>query len=163
MADLTPFQTVGPYLRLGLRAGLMPMTRRGSGIALVVTGRVLDGAGDGIPDAALEFWAPDFDAIGRALTDDQGRYAIETVRPEGYRHDGVAHAPHFAVRVLGRGILTQHLTRMYLDDEPNTDDPVLQLVPPARRHTLVARLTAPGTYHFDVVVQGPGETVFFDL
>ncbi len=26
MAGLTPFQTVGPYLHIGLRAGLGPMT-----------------------------------------------------------------------------------------------------------------------------------------
>lgn len=160
MGALTPFQTVGPYLTIGLRAGLAPMTRSGGGTPMVVTGRLLDGAGQGIPDGVLEFWAPGFDRIGRAPTGPDGRYRLETLVPDGPDRA----APHFAVRVLGRGILTAYVTRMYLDSHPaNAADPVLQAVPDARRPTLMARAGADGTYHFDVVVQGPGETVFFDL
>ena len=74
------------------------------------------------------------------------------------------HAPHFAVRVLARGILTEYLTRAYLDDEPdNARDVVLQLVPEDRRATLVAASSAPSEYHLDIVVQGEQETVFFDV
>jgi protocatechuate 3,4-dioxygenase alpha subunit len=36
-------------------------------------------------------------------------------------------------------------------------------VPPARRDTLIARRVADGRYVFDIVMQGPRETVFFDV
>lgn len=160
MDALTPFQTVGPYLRLGFVTALDPMTRPHGGPPIVVTGRLLDGAGAGIPDGVLEFWAPGFASIGRALTADDGTYRLETQRPEA--QDGAA--AHFAVRVLARGVLTECLTRCYFADDPRTgDDPVLRSVPEARRATLVARLEADGAYHLDVILQGAGETVFFDL
>jgi protocatechuate 3,4-dioxygenase alpha subunit len=37
------------------------------------------------------------------------------------------------------------------------------LVPAARRDSLVAHRTAEGHYAFDIVMQGPNETVFFDV
>jgi protocatechuate 3,4-dioxygenase alpha subunit len=51
------------------------------------------------------------------------------------------------------------------DDERNDGDPILNLVEPARRSTLIARKTAasPGTLEWNVVLQGPDETVFFDV
>jgi protocatechuate 3,4-dioxygenase alpha subunit len=77
--------------------------------------------------------------------------------------NGSVHAPHFAVRVLGRGILTEYLTRVYFDGEPANDrDAILREVPAGRRGTLVASALAPNEYHFDIVVQGERETVFFD-
>jgi protocatechuate 3,4-dioxygenase alpha subunit len=154
MAGLTPFQTVGPYLHLGLRDGLGPMTRAGAqATPIVVRGRLLDGAGEGIGDGVLEFWSAGFDGVGRA-----------TVMPEpGEDSNGAFHAPHFAVRVLGRGILTEYLTRMYFDGQPANDrDAILREVPAGRRGTLIATALAPNEYAFDIVVQGERETVFFD-
>lgn len=163
MPELTPFQTVGPYLHIGLRAGLGPMSASHGGAAVVIHGRLLDGAGAGIADGVVEFWAPGYDAIGRVPTTADGGFRLATIRPPSRREpDGVVHAPHFAVRVLARGILTEYLTRVYFDDEPdNGADPVLQAVPADRRGTLVARTTARGEYQFDIVVQGEAETVFF--
>ena len=40
---------------------------------------------------------------------------------------------------------------------------MLARVPSTRRSTLVARLTGEGRYRFDIVLQGVGETVFFDV
>jgi len=59
-------------------------------------------------------------------------------------------------------------TRVYFDDESdaNARDAVLNSVPAARRHSLVARRDVRGgnvIYRFDVHMQGPYETVFFDL
>lgn len=164
MGGLTPFQTVGPYLHLGLRAGLEPMTIAGSTGAIVLEGRLLDGAGAGIPDGALEFWSPGFDAIGRVWTGPDGAYRLTTMKPLAWLDEaGSVHAPHFGVRVLARGILTQYLTRVYFADEPdNARDFVLQGVPPDRRDTLIAT-TSPSGYHLDIVVQGERETVFFDV
>jgi protocatechuate 3,4-dioxygenase alpha subunit len=86
------------------------------------------------------------------------------VKPSGREDAGTVHAPHFAVRVLARGILTEYLTRVYFDDEPdNARDEVLGLVPDERRATLIAVTGTPSEYHFDIVVQGARETVFFDV
>ena len=49
-------------------------------------------------------------------------------------------APHLAVLVYMRGLLRHLITRMYLPGEPAiAADPVLELVPQDRRHTLIAR------------------------
>ncbi len=165
MSGLTPFQTVGPFLHLGLRAGHEPMTAQGLVTPIVITGRLLDGAGVGIEDGVLEFWAPGFDEIGRAWTEAGGGYRLVGVKPQArVDPDGAVHAPHFAVRVLARGILTQYLTRVYFGDEPdNARDEVLRLVPQDRRATLIAVAATPPDYHLDIVVQGDRETVFFDV
>jgi len=78
--------------------------------------------------------------------------------------DGRAQAPHLLVLVFCRGLLRHLITRVYLAGDPeNATDPVLQTVPPARQNTLLARPGGEGTddYRWDVVLQGPGETVFF--
>jgi len=162
---LTPFQTVGPFLHLGLRAGLEPMTALGLTEPIVIHGRLLDGGGDGIGDGVLEFWAAGFDAVGRVWTEPDGRYRLVSVMPATrVDADAVVHAPHFSVRVLARGILTEYLTRVYFDGEPdNQRDPILCSVPAARRATLLALPGGANEYHFDIVVQGERETVFFDL
>jgi protocatechuate 3,4-dioxygenase alpha subunit len=162
---VTPFQTVGPFLSIGFRAGLAPMTSAAAGAPIEIRGRLIDGEGAGVPDGVLEFWHPAFADIGRVLTGDGGAFTLAAAKPPlAPGADGRTVAPHFAVRVLGRGILTQYLTRVYFDDEPDTaHDPTLALVPADRRATLVARATGPRTYAFDIVLQGLGETVFFDV
>jgi protocatechuate 3,4-dioxygenase alpha subunit len=65
--------------------------------------------------------------------------------------------------VFGRGMLKQLLTRIYFEDEAhNANDTVLGLVPAERRGTLIARKTNSSAYRLDIVLQGEGETVFFD-
>jgi protocatechuate 3,4-dioxygenase, alpha subunit len=165
MPGLTPFQTVGPYSSIGLTAGLEPMTYPGGGSVIVIRGRLVDGAGQGIPDGVLEFWHPMFTGIGRVPTGDDGVFALTAMKPMAVDGPGGARqAPHFAVRVLGRGILTQYLTRVYLADEPaNAHDPILAFVPPDRRETLIAQPTGAAEYRFDVILQGASETVFFEV
>jgi protocatechuate 3,4-dioxygenase alpha subunit len=165
VSGLTPFQTVGPFLHIGLRAGLEPMTAPGLTTPVVIHGRLLDGGGDGIGDGVMEFWAAGFNGVGRVWTETDGRYRLTAVKP-ATRVDpgGAVHAPHFAVRVLGRGILTEYLTRVYFDGEPDNErDAILRGVPATRRATLLALPGVANEYHFDIVVQGERETVFFDL
>jgi len=153
MSSVTPFQTVGPYWSIGLRVGFEPLGPAPAGERVVIRGRLLDGAGAGIPDGVLEWWHPGLPEIQRSTTEDGGRFQIETIK-----------MPHLAVRVLGRGIQTQYVTRLYFADDPEiASDPVLKLVPEQRRHTLLAQPTAAGEYAFNVVVQGENETVFFDI
>ena len=158
MAELTPFQTVGPYLSIGLRAGLQTGVDRDR---IAIRGTLLDGRGQPIPDGILEWWHPSLPAVLRSTTEDEGRFVVHVIKPVAGSGEG---APHLALRVLARGILTQYVTRVYFDDEPGTaDDPVLCLVPEARRRTLIARRESANEYRFDVIVQGDHETVFFDV
>jgi len=73
-------------------------------------------------------------------------------------------APHIAVTLMARGMLNRVVTRIYFgdEDEANAADPILALVPAERRETLIAR-PEDGGYRFDIRLQGPGETVFFDV
>jgi len=72
--------------------------------------------------------------------------------------------------IFARGLLNHLFTRIYLPNEPsNADDPILLRVPADRRSTLIASQESSGVsdgeqgYRFDVVLQGAGETVFFDF
>ncbi len=61
-AGITPSQTVGPFLAIGLPWPDGPyVVDPGTDGAITITGRVLDGAGDPVPDALVESWqaAPD--------------------------------------------------------------------------------------------------------
>lgn len=77
-------------------------------------------------------------------------------------------APHICVAVFARGLLNHLFTRIYFEDEiSNAQDPVLGCVPEERRGTLIARRAGEQDgameYVFDVVLQGQGETVFFNI
>ena len=155
---ITPSQTVGPYFTLGL-LDASELVADG----LRITGRVLDGAGEPVPDAVVEIWQadeegryrPDF-GWGRSWCDADGRYSFTTCKPGSV--DG--QAPHLTMLVFARGLLKPVLTRTYFPDEEeaNARDPVLSAVDDPT--TLVARSVADGL-EFDVRLQGDGETVFF--
>ena len=163
MADLTPYQTVGPYLHVGLHEGRGPMRALTLATPIVISGRLFDGAGAGIGDGLVEFWAEGFETIGRVWTEPDGSYRLTTWKPLPRTDaDGSMHSPHLAVRVLARGILTQYITRVYFADETTNDrDLILSAVPVNRRDTLIASAIADAEYRFDIVVQGDRETVFF--
>ena len=186
MRGLTPFQTLGPFFDFGLIIpdGGIVAQPSAAGRHMTIEGTVFDGAGAVLPDALIEIWQanaagryrhqadehgapldPAFDGFGRVATDDLGRFAFTTVRPGRVKGpEGSLQAPHLAVGVLARGLLTRLVTRIYFEDESsNGEDAVLALVPPARRPTLLAREIGAGRYHFDIVLQGALETVFFDV
>ena len=167
---LTPSQTVGPFFHdCLLRDGARRETIAGSASDPLVRigGRVLDGDGVGVPDAVIEVWHNG--GFARVGTDGDGQFSFETTQPERVAFDRTTlQAPHVSVIVFARGLLNHLFTRIYFEDEPSTaDDPILRRVPEARRATLVARLERTGdltrTYTFDIVLQGSGETVFFDF
>lgn len=126
--------------------------------------------------------ADNFDGFGRVATDADGRFSVTTVKPGAVPAPASAlgsaaaaaaatataprlQAPHIAINVFARGVLTPELTRLYFEDEAdaNAFDPILALVPASRRDTLIARRIAEARYQFDVVLQGDRETVFFDV
>ena len=109
--------------------------------------------------------APGFRGFGRCATGPDGEWAIRTVKPGVLpTTGGQSQAPHIDVSVFARGLLDRVVTRLYFSDEADANeiDPVLVGIPEHRRGTLVAQRTDDG-YHFDVRLQGAGETVFFDL
>jgi protocatechuate 3,4-dioxygenase alpha subunit len=186
MDVITPSQTVGPFFDFGLeiKGGEIVASEAADGIHITVEGVLRDGAGDPGPDAMIEVWQanaagkyrhpaddgrapldPSCDGFGRVPTTPEGRFKFKTVKPGRVPGpEGTTQAPHLLVSVLARGILTRLATRIYFEDEStNADDPVLSLVPEDRRQTLVARRGEGMQYSFDIVLQGPGETVFFDV
>jgi len=162
---LTPSQTVGPFFGVGLpfEKGEQ-LAPPGSAGVMRIEGQVLDGKGEPVPDALLEIWQPGT-GFGRARTDPEGAFSFTTVKPGAVpAPDGRVQAPHFNVTVFARGLLRHLVTRMYFPDETeaNAADPVLNLVEPARRETLIAK-NCGGVLHFDVRLQGERETVFFAI
>lgn len=189
----TPSQTVGPYFAYGLTAeqygypftSLFPprvAEPRARGEHIRITGRIFDGEGQTIPDAMVEISHVDaqgeavasraaavasgFRGFGRCGTGTAAdhSYAFETIKPGAVEGS----APHVNVIVMMRGMLVHAFTRLYFEDEAaaNAKDAVLSSVPADRRGTLVAkRIELPGgvEYRFDIRMQGPEETVFFDL
>jgi len=162
---LTPSQTVGPFFGVGLPfENGEQLAPPGSAGVMRIEGQVLDGKGEPVPDALLEIWQPGV-GFGRARTDSEGAFSFTTVKPGAVpAPDGRVQAPHFNVTVFARGLLRHLVTRMYFPDETeaNAADPVLNLVEPARRETLVAK-NCGGVLHFDVRLQGERETVFFAI
>jgi protocatechuate 3,4-dioxygenase, beta subunit len=180
----TTSQTVGPFFAVGLgwmtRSDLAPAGVPGERVT--IAGRVLDGQGTPVPDALLEFWQADahgrfaheesaqgepstgFEGYGRMPTDEAGAFRLTTIKPGGVPGPGgTTQAPHIAVSVFARGLMRRLVTRIYFPDEPaNATDFALNRVESSRRGTLVARAGGDGILEWNVVLQGPGETVFFD-
>lgn len=189
----TTSQTVGPYLHIGLAprncADIAFDGRTDQTGRVVVEGQVIDGDGHVLTDGMIEVWQADaagrYDhpedvrsgrddthrsasGFGRLPTEHEGRFRFTTVKPGRVpAPDGSLQAPHLVVAYFARGLLKHVSTRVYFADEAaaNTDDFVLRSVPEARRHTLIARLEAPGHYRWTLTLQGPAdrETVFFAL
>ena len=185
----TPSQTVGPFFAFGLNhEGHEILVNDATlGERIRIDGRVIDGAGVAVPDALIEIWQanaagrydhpddarsdkpldPEFHGYGRCGTDKDGRFHFLTVKPGAVPGLGnTLQAPHINIAVYARGLLKHLWTRLYFEGERlNADDPVLALVGPERRKTLIAKRSngkQPG-YAFDVVLQGKDETVFFDV
>lgn len=168
MSGLTPSQTVGPFFGFALPwpAGPHAVAADAAG-AIRIRGRVLDGAGAGVPDALVETWQTDppttdtFGGFTRTPTDEEGRYELVTLKPGSVG----GQAPHIDVSVFARGLLDRVVTRIYFADEAqaNATDPVLASVVDERaRATLIADGDADG-YVFDIRLQGEHETVFFTI
>jgi protocatechuate 3,4-dioxygenase, alpha subunit len=148
MSGLTPSQTVGPFFSIGLCRSRQSEVVPGGSLRIV--GRVLDGAGEPVPDAVVELWQQGHEGTswGRCGTDAEGRFEFVTERPP----DGVVD-----VMVFARGLLRHLFTRCYF---PGASDEVLEALEPERRETLIAR-DEDGALRFDVHLQGARETVFF--
>ena len=168
-------QTVGPYFRIGLEYLIerTPEIASDAPGTITIEGRVLDRDGAPVNDALLEFWSathtPAFqqsefpERFRRVVTDEDGAFRVVIKRPAAVRtKDGRMQVPHMLVLVFARGLLRHVISRVYLEGEhANATDPVLLTVPADRRSTLIARRDGPDRFHWDVILQGSNETVFF--
>jgi protocatechuate 3,4-dioxygenase alpha subunit len=166
-ASLTPAQTVGPFFHdCLLRGDGLASDVAGEGERICLRGFVYDSDGVGVPDAMLECWQADrFTRVG---TDARGAYTLNIISPNSVRASGsLTQAPHVSLAIFARGLLNHLFTRVYFADNAlNARDPVLLRVPANRRQTLIAMRDADQSepaFRFDIVLQGNGETVFFDF
>jgi len=184
----TTSQTIGPFFQIGLQWLVQDnlAVEAVSGERVRIEGRVLDGDGVPVPDAFLEVWQanaqgkyahpedtqdkpiePGFRGYGRIPTDDDGKFRFSTIQPGSVPGpDGKPQAPHIEVAVFARGLMRRLVTRIYFPDESaaNETDFALSRVEPQRSGTLIAR-KVPGQaaqFEWNVILQGAGETVFFD-
>jgi protocatechuate 3,4-dioxygenase, alpha subunit len=186
MLPPTPSQTVGPYFRIGTDDGFIgPELVAGDHPgALRLFGVVRDGDGAPVTDAMIEIWQANaagryahpedrreevpledgFEGFGRAMTDEEGRYSLVTVKPGPVPGpDGAMQAPHIDVSVFARGLLKRLVTRVYFPDEApaNEADPVLSSVSDAEARASLVAVAEDGGLRFDINLQGDRETTFF--
>lgn len=165
--------------------GRSPIRDGAKGERITITGAVIDGAGMRLRDALLESWQADAAGLYNAPNETRGKadpnvpgwcrfaadfdtaeFRLETIKPGRVPHpSGRLMAPHIALWIVARGINIGLSTRICFEDETeaNADCPVLARIEHrARVETLLAKKTGPGQYRFDIHLQGPDETVFFD-
>jgi protocatechuate 3,4-dioxygenase, alpha subunit len=150
----TPSQTVGPFF--GFALPFEDGHDAASGQAAIrIEGQVLDGSGEPVPDALVELWGGQ--QFGRCRTDSEGVYHFTVVKPAAGEE-----APHLELTIFARGLLRHLATRMYFpaEEAANASDPILKLIDPARRQTLIA-IPDGEVLRFDIRLQGESETVFF--
>ena len=156
------------------------------GREITLRGTVFDGTGTPLRDAMIEIWQadaeglfpsanetrgaadPNFTGWGRSAGDPEtGEFSFETIKPGPVPFpDGRMQAPHITVWVVARGINIGLHTRAYFADEEaaNAADPILSRIEHQNRvPTLLARPEGAGVYRFDIHLQGPDETIFFDM
>lgn len=156
------------------------------GQRITLTGCVFDGTGALVSDALIEIWQadasglypscaqnhgesdPNFNGWGRSPVEmETGEFVFETIKPGSVPYtDGRMQAPHISLWIVARGINIGLHTRLYFEDEAaaNNADPILSAIQARERvDTLIAKAEGNGIFRFDIHLQGPGETVFFDI
>ena len=157
---------------------------RGERIAL--EGRVYDGSGSLVRDVLIEIWQanadgkyahpadrqdkpvdPAFRGWGRAGADfDTGVYRFDTIKPGAVAgRSGTTQAPHICMILFARGINLGLHTRLYFPEEAeaNAADPILSRIEHRSRVPTVIATRDGAVYNLDIHLQGPNETVFFDI
>jgi protocatechuate 3,4-dioxygenase beta subunit len=160
------------------------------GQRIIVTGRVTDLAGLPIARALIEIWQanasgrylhrrddwpgpldPNFLGIGRCLTDADGAYRFQTIRPGAYpwkNHPNAWRPAHIHFSLFGPSWASRLITQMYFPDDPlHALDPILSSVPDDGRERLIARYAHDVSqpewalgWRWDIVLGGPSGTPF---
>ena len=171
---VSPFCTIGPFFPYEFADNLSDLSKGAQGMPIVIKGHVLEEGGVPTRNSIVEIWQPDaygilnhpldpqfaqrdpsFRGFGRARTEADGSYSIRTIMPGATAE----RAPHINVMILAIGLTRRLVTTIFFSDAP---DPVLNCVPAERRSLLIACKEQSGSYRFDFILRGEGETPFFN-
>jgi protocatechuate 3,4-dioxygenase beta subunit len=161
------------------------------GQRIIVGGRLLDGDGRPVRNSLVEIWQanaggryrhvrdnwpspvdPNFDGVGRTLTDDDGRYEFVTIKPGAYpwhNHHNAWRPAHIHFSVFGTAFTQRLVTQMYFPDDPLFgQDPVFNSIPDENaRRRMISRFDLDRTvaqwalaFEFDIVLRGREASVF---
>ncbi|OAN79167.1 protocatechuate 3,4-dioxygenase subunit beta [Jannaschia sp. EhC01] len=161
------------------------------GERVIVHGRVLDEAARPVPNTLVEVWQanasgryrhkkdtymgamdPNFGGCGRTLTDEDGYYRFDTIKPGAYPwpNGGNNWRPaHIHFSIFGAAFCQRLITQLYFEGDPLIPlCDILQTVPhPSDIDMLVAKLDMETTvpfdsvaYRFDIVLRGARSTPF---
>jgi protocatechuate 3,4-dioxygenase beta subunit len=161
------------------------------GQRIIVFGQVRDSGGRPVPDTLIEIWQtnaagryrhsrehhpapldPNFDGVGRAITDQGGRYRFITIQPGAYpwgNHYNAWRPAHIHMSLFGRAFTQRLVTQMYFPADPLLQyDPIYNSVPDEKaRQRMIAEFSMADTqpewalaYKFDIVLRGRAASVF---
>lgn len=155
------------------------------GERIMIAGQVLDGEGRPVQHQLIEVWQanaagryahkqdqhpapldPNFTGVGRCITDANGHYRFQTIKPGAYpwrNHRNAWRPAHIHFSIFGTAFTQRVVTQMYFPGDPLLRlDPIYQsIVDPAARDRLVAQydhdLSAPEWalgYRWNIVLTG---------
>ena len=159
------------------------------GPRIIVSGRVLDEDGRPVPNALVEVWQanaggryrhrndqphapldPNFNGYGRVITNSEGRYRFQSIRPGPYawgNHPNAWRPSHIHFSLFGPAFVTRLVTQMYFEGDPLLPfDPIYNCIPDENARKLLIsnfdwETTVPNHangYHFDIVLRGRNQT-----
>jgi protocatechuate 3,4-dioxygenase beta subunit len=160
------------------------------GQRMIVEGRVVDDNGNPLRNTLIEVWQtnaagrythklddfpapldPNFKGHGRMLTDEDGKYRFQTIKPGAYpwnNHPNAWRPAHIHFSLFGPSFVQRFITQMYFEGDPMLEyDPVFQAVPDKAKHRVIANFDIGLTeekwalgYRYDLVLRGPDATPF---
>jgi protocatechuate 3,4-dioxygenase, beta subunit len=160
------------------------------GQRIIITGRVVDEAGNPVPGVLIEIWQanaagrytheldswnapidPNFVGKGRCLTDEHGVYRFLTVRPGAYPwkvETNEWRPAHIHLSLMGPSLASRLVTQLYFADDPHFPlDSIFQALSEEERSRVICQYDHSLTerdwamgYRFDVVLRGPFATPF---
>jgi protocatechuate 3,4-dioxygenase beta subunit len=159
------------------------------GERIIVHGRLLDSGGRPLAGQLVEIWQanacgrynhqvdqhpapldPNFTGVGRALTDDEGRYRFITIKPGAYpwgNHHNAWRPNHIHFSLTGRALPQRLVTQMYFPGDPLFfQDPIFNsVIDEKARMRMVSSFDLSETvpewalaYQWDIVLRGPDAT-----
>ena len=163
------------------------------GERIIVVGRVIDTDERPVPNSVIEIWQanaagryrhpmdqhnapldPNFIGAGRCITNEQGEYRFQTIKPGAYpwlNHPNAWRPAHIHLSLFGPCFATRLVTQFFFPGDPLIAlDPILNSIPTMHgRQRLIAAYAHDVTepefalgYRFDIVLRGRGATPFED-